>query len=266
MRFFPLRYTPSGYVVLLPGDRLSQVVDALIRTDYPEEFCLSPSFDPRFIAELMAAGFLVMSEKVEDPAAEAAAEETSVEGASAADSQGRKGPLLRYILLPKHHLERSVLFFPDLHAGKTIKRLLPRYELRAGVEFDRILNRCIEVHGGDWLTPPLQEAFRALGGLKNAGVRPYSFGLYREGILRAGEFGVVSGGVYTSYSGYYDENSAGMVQMILTGGYLRDRGFAFWDLGMPLAYKERFGARLLDRREFTELFRSAAAISPALEG
>ncbi|MDR3166911.1 MAG: leucyl-tRNA--protein transferase [Treponema sp.] len=255
MRFFPLRYTPSGHVVLLPGDRPFQVVNTLIKMDYPEEFCLSPSFDPRFITELMAAGFLVMSEKIEDPAAG----EDSGEGLLV-----RKHPPFRYILLPKYHLERAVLFFPDLHVGKTLKRLLSRYELRAGIEFDRILNRCAEVHGKDWLTPPLQETLRVIGGLKDTGVRLYSFGLYREGILRAGEFGVVCGGVYTSYSGYYDENSAGMVQMILTGGYLRDRGFAFWDLGMPLAYKERLGARLLDRGRFTELFRKAAAISPAL--
>jgi leucyl/phenylalanyl-tRNA--protein transferase len=103
---------------------------------------------------------------------------------------------------------------------------------------------------------------RAIRNLKNTGTWSYSFGLYRDGVLRAGEFGVVSGGVYTSYSGYYDENSAGMVQMFLTGEYLRDRGFAFWDLGMPLAYKERLGGRLLNRGQFTELFRKAEAIVP----
>jgi Leu/Phe-tRNA-protein transferase len=224
------------------------VVDALIKENYPEEFCLSPSFKPSFIAELMAAGFLVMSEKTGEPDGE--------------DGGGpvRKNPFPQYILLPKYHLERSVLFFPDLHAGKTLKRLVPRYELRPGAEFDHILDRCAEVHGGDWLTPPLRGAVKAIRDLKNAGARPCSFGLYRDGVLRAGEFGVISGGVYTSYSGYYDENSAGMVQMFLTGEYLRDRGFAFWDLGMSVAYKKRLGGRLLDRGQFTELFRKAAGM------
>jgi Leu/Phe-tRNA-protein transferase len=253
-----LRYTPAGYAVILPGDRPSRVVDALIREGYPEEFCLSPSFEPSFIAELMAAGFLVMSERTGEPAGEEAAGEDGVE-------PGRKHPFPQYILLPKYHLERSVLFFPDLHAGKTLKRLVSRYELRPGAEFDQILDRCAEVHGDDWLTPPLQGAIRAIRNLKNTGARSCSFGLYRNGVLRAGEFGVVSGGVYTSYSGYYDENSAGMVQMFLTGAYLRDRGFAFWDLGMPLAYKERLGGRLLKRGQFTELFRKAAGIVPDLD-
>jgi hypothetical protein len=55
-----------------------------------------------------------------------------------------------------------------------------------------------------------------------------------------------------------------MVQMFLTGEYLRDRGFAFWDLGMPIPYKERLGARTLDRGGFTNLFRRAAGILPDL--
>jgi Leu/Phe-tRNA-protein transferase len=248
-----LRYNSLGYAVILPGDRPSQAVDALIAADYPEEFCLSPSFAPPFVAELMAAGFLVMSAKILGPA-----------GAGAAGKSGggpaRRQPFLPYILLPKYHPERSVLFFPDLHVGKTPKRLLPRYELRADAEFDRILSRCAEVHGGDWLTPPLRRTIRAIRNLANAPVRPCSFGLYREGVLRAGEFGVMAGGIYTSYSGYCDENSAGTVQMILTALYLRDRGFACWDLGMPLAYKEKLGARLLDRGGFRELFRKAAAM------
>jgi hypothetical protein len=176
-------------VVVFPGDRLFRVVDALIAGGYPEEFCLSPSFDPHFVAELMAAGFLVVSAKTGGP------EEAGKAGGGPA-GKGSPG----YILLPKYHLERSILFFQDLRAGKTLKRLLPRYELRPGAAFDRILDRCAEVHGDDWLTPPLREAVRAIRGLKNTGVRPYSFGLYRDGLLRAGEFGVVSGGVYNSYS------------------------------------------------------------------
>jgi Leu/Phe-tRNA-protein transferase len=92
----------------------------------------------------------------------------------------------------------------------------------------------------------------------NTGVKPAAFGLYRDGELVAGEFGVVSGRVYTSYSGYKDEDSAGTVQLALTGRYLRDTGFAFWDLGMPLDYKDRLGARNISPRLFVELFRKAS--------
>jgi Leu/Phe-tRNA-protein transferase len=86
-------------------------------------------------------------------------------------------------------------------------------------------------------------------------VRPLSFGVYRDGILRAGDFGILAGRVYTSYSGYYDEDNAGAVQMVLTAKYLESLGMPFWDLGMPLEYKDALGARNVNPVQFVELFR-----------
>jgi Leu/Phe-tRNA-protein transferase len=88
-------------------------------------------------------------------------------------------------------------------------------------------------------------------------VRPESFALYRDGNLVAGEFGVRSGRVYTSYSGYYDENNAGTVQLILTARYLQERGDAFFDLGMPLDYKTDLGATDISPEEFVKRFRTS---------
>jgi Leu/Phe-tRNA-protein transferase len=243
-------------ILISPKDDPHRIVDLMLKTGYAEEFCAAVSFDPPFIARLMDAGFLVMS-------------------ASRGGGQ--------YILLPKLHLVRSVLFFDRLHVKKSVRRFLPRYELRFDGDFDRILDRCVAIHGDDWLTPPLVDAIRALrakpqsgfasefrGGARfghdapalsaargrgDGGPWPVSFGVYRDGELRAGEFGVVSGPVYTSYSGYYDEDNAGTVQMILTARFLRDRGFAFFDLGMPLDYKYDLGAQDLSPRHFVELFR-----------
>jgi hypothetical protein len=45
--------------------------------------------------------------------------------------------------------------------------------------------------------------------------------------------------------------------LVLTGRYLRDCGFAFWDLGMPMEYKDHLGARNIGPRCFVELFRRA---------
>jgi Leu/Phe-tRNA-protein transferase len=235
-----LRYTQSGHVFIRPEDDLDWIVDALLITNYNEEFCLALDFEPVFIAELMAAGFLVMSM-----------------GFDTGTDDPPDAP--RFLLMPKLHLERSVLFWEDLREGKTIRRLLPRYKLRVDTDFDYILGHCAAVHGDAWLTEPLLASIRQIRLMKNVLVRPISFGVYRDGVLRAGEFGVVAGGVYTSYSGYRDEDSAGTAQMILTGRWLRDRGFAFWDLGMPLDYKDRLGARNISPREFVELFRGGLA-------
>lgn len=244
-----MRFGPTGHALLLPEDlpdlsSADRAAELLAELGYGEEFCLSPSFEPAFIGTLMYAGFLVMSARIKGPS----------------------GPL--WAALPKLHVSRSLLSFKDLHETRTGQRLAKRCELRQDEDFDRILDSCVRVHGVDWLSPPLLAAFRALrsrsaalNGLL-AGLRMTSFALYRQGRLIAGEFGVLVGGAYTSYSGYRDEDSAGTVQLILTARQLRDTGYALWDLGMPMDYKTALGARTADRRAFLEAFRSARGSRP----
>jgi Leu/Phe-tRNA-protein transferase len=239
-----LRYTQSGHIFIQPGDDPDCLVDAMLRTGYREEFCLALDFDPVFLADLMTAGFLVMSVSLPEDGDK-----------DNSDNDNEHSP--PFLLLPKLHLERSILFWDALRETKSARRLLRRYELRCDKDFDLILENCVRIHGDGWLTSPLRESIRCIRRIPNCPVRIVSFGVYREGELKAGEFGVIAGRVYTSYSGYYDEDSSGTVQMLLTGRYLRDRGFAFWDLGMPLNYKERLGAKNVSPAEFVELFRGA---------
>jgi len=213
----------------------------MLETGYGGDFCVSLDFDPDFIAGLMEAGFLVMSGKFGD---------------QAEDSPDSKDAAF-YLPLPKLHLVRSALFFDNLHVKKSIRRHLDRYELRPDEDFDLILDRCVEVHGDDWLTPPLVAAIRDIRRRGFRGVYPMSFALYRDGKLVAGEFGVRVGRVYTSYSGYYEESNCGTVQLILTTRCLRERGFDFFDLGMPLGYKNDLGAMDISPAEFVRLFRMA---------
>jgi Leu/Phe-tRNA-protein transferase len=232
-----LNYTITGFIYISAEDDPDLIVDAMLDTAYSEEFCVSLDFDPAFIARLMEAGFLVMSTAVEQ------------------EEEGDPS----HILLPKLHLVRSALFFQNLHVKKSIQRFLGQYELRVNEDFEFILDRCVEVHGGDWLTPPLVDAIKEIRRTAGAGAniaRPVSFGVYRDGKLAAGEFGVIAGRVYTSYSGYYDEDNAGTVQLIKTTRWLEDNGFAFFDLGMPLDYKADLGAVDISPERFVELFRS----------
>ncbi|MDR1128026.1 MAG: GNAT family N-acetyltransferase [Treponema sp.] len=243
------RYTRSGHLFFRPGDNLDRLVDLMLQTGYQEEFCLALDFDPFFLADLMAAGFLVMSASL-GPA----------DGEDGEDGDsGQEGQEPRFLLLPKLHLVRSVLFWDELRETKSARRMLKSYELRYNSDFDLILENCVRTHGDGWLTAPLCESIRQIREIPGCPVQPVSFGVYREGELKAGEFGIIAGRVYTSYSGYHDENSSGTVQMLLTARWLRDRGFAFWDLGMPLDYKERLGARNLSPARFVGLFRGAAA-------
>jgi len=237
-----LKYTLSGYIYISPQDDCKEVVNAMLETDYSEEFCIAEDFSPKFTAKLMEAGFLVMSMNISE-----------------------ENPY--YILLPKLHLVRSALFYENLYIKKSIRRIIDReagaYELRADAEFNLIVDRCVEKHGCDWLTPPLVASIKKIR--KDAGSNsplspcshayPASFALYYKGELVAGEFGVVCGKVYTSYSGFYDKDNAGTVQIVLTTRYLQENGFSFFDMGMPLDYKADLGSVDISPEEFVKLFR-----------
>ena len=230
---------PTGHIFIDPKDDLDRVVDTMLTVNYNEEFCLAKDFDEDFIRRLMEAGFLVMSTALKDEV----------------DTEESQEPF--YILLPKLHLARSALFFPELHIKKSIRSFLSRYELRVDTDFEFILDKCVETHGADWLTPPLVAVLKSLKKKKESGAQPFSFAVYRDGELKAGEVGVRMGRVYTSYSGYYEEANAGTVQMILMVRWLENMGFDFLDLGMPLDYKSGLGARDISPRHFVALFRSA---------
>ena len=252
-----LKFGDAGCLVIFPEDDCNAVVDQIIADDYDDEFCFALDFKPEFVARLMEAGFLVMSANIRNKNEE---------------------PV--YILFPKLHLWRSALFFENLHVKKSIRRNLNLYELRPDAEFDYILGRCIEKHGSDWLTPPLVDCIKKIrhgeGVKRPASFKnnfsdpsntvtnsllptsfpyPATFGLYRGSRLVAGDFGVVCGNVYTSYSGYYDEDNAGTTQLILTTRYLQEHGFSFFDLGMPMDYKTMLGAEDINMKRFVELFR-----------
>ncbi|MDR0303086.1 MAG: GNAT family N-acetyltransferase [Treponema sp.] len=237
-----LNYTLSGHIYISPQDDCRKIVDAMLATEYDMDFCLAEDFSPDFVASLMEAGFLVMSMNL---------------------SQDNTAP--EFILLPKLHLVRSALFFENLHIKKSIRRFLTRYELRPDAEFERIVDRCVEKHKSDWLSPPLVDCIKKIRAARpkpEAGrlvptpnAYPASFALYREGKLIAGEFGVVCGKVYTSYSGFYDEDNAGTVQLVLATRHLQEQGFSFFDLGMPLDYKNDLGAVDIYPEEFVRIFR-----------
>jgi Leu/Phe-tRNA-protein transferase len=246
---YPLRFTPSGMIFMGPEDDCDAVVNAMLKLNYSEEFCVALDWDIAFIARLLKAGFLVMSESILDQ-----------------DQWGK--PVYRDIVLPKLHLVRSALFFPELHVKRSVRSHLKGYELRFDADFEIIAGKCLKTHGDGWLRPSLMASFFALRAQNDAGEapspRPVSFGLYRDGKLAAGEFGVICGGVYTSYSGYREENNAGTVQMILMARWLEERGFDFLDFGMPLDYKSDLGARNISPGHFVDLFRKAQKTFPAV--
>ena len=83
-------------------------------------------------------------------------------------------------------------------------------------------------------------------------VRLYSVEVWNAdtGALAGGELGYSVGGIYSSLTGFSEEDAAGSVQLLALGQLLTKCGFEYWDLGMDLDYKRRLGAELIPRSEF----------------
>jgi Leu/Phe-tRNA-protein transferase len=225
-----LSYSGSGFPIIMPpedGDALADYLEAI----YPDEFCVSASFDADFVDELCFSGFIPMA-LVDESAGE--------------------------LLIPKLHTVRSLLEPRGVEVTRTARRASGRYCLGLDERFDEVLGNCVAVHGDDWLRPPLLECWKELFATRSSRRSSFSsMELYEEGELVAGEIGVFAGGSYTSLTGYYSRSGAGTVQLAATARYLEAIGASLWDLGMPLDYKRSLGARNVSRAEFLELFRAA---------
>jgi arginyl-tRNA---protein transferase len=225
-----LSYSGSGIPFIRPpedGDALADWLEAA----YPDEFCASMSFDPSFVDELCASGFIPMA--------------TGEEG------QGE-------FLIPKLHTVRSVLSPPEVAVTRTVRRESSRYDFSLDSRFGEVLDSCLETHGDDWLRPPLLACWKELFATRDSRRSRFaSMELYREGRLVAGEIGVFAGACYTSLTGFRRESGAGTVQLAAAGRYLEACGARLWDLGMPLDYKATLGAHNVSRSEFLTLFRAA---------
>jgi Leu/Phe-tRNA-protein transferase len=230
-----LAYAGQGFPFVMPPEDCDGLADWM-EAAYPDEFCLSLSFDPDFLDCLCGSGFIPMA--------------TEAEGG-------------RELLVPKMHVVRSVLRPREARVTRTARRESARYSFALDTRFDEVLEACARTHGEDWLRPPLRECWRELHATSRARASRFaSMELYSGGRLVAGEIGVFAGACYTSLTGFRAEPGSGTVQLAAAAGYLERAGVLLWDLGMPLPYKRSLGAREVTRAEFLRLFREARAVRP----
>ena len=240
-------YTANGDIIISRKDDPDLIIDKLIENDEYDnlERGIGLSFSAKYISNLMYSGFYITSDILN--------KETLWFDDDDDVNNFDFFPLLNIWAV------QTVLFFDDLHISKSIKRLLNKYELKINFDFNNVLDCIINYHGSRWITAPLKETLIKLNkGRYNA--KAISFEVYRDGGLKAGEIGIVTGNIYTSYSGFYHEPSAGSVQLALMLNYLKDNDFIFCNFGTDDSeknniYKRKFGSRYIDRRDFIKLWR-----------
>lgn len=176
--------------LLLPSDTPEEsvahadaVADSLCAAPHKGDFCWSPCRAPDFYAALCRAGFLPITSPVggwTDPLA--------------SHGVGGKGSLL----LPKLHQMRCVILLPhDLRPARSTRKRAARFELSIDTCLDAVVDGCIAQHGLNWLGY-VRDTFEHLHATPRCGVSAHSIEVWdKEGMLVAGEIGVVAGAVYT---------------------------------------------------------------------
>jgi Leu/Phe-tRNA-protein transferase len=217
-----------------------EVLHTHIYPDLEHEFYWDDSWDPTFYVDLARAGFISIAHPHPDV-----------------------GPLL----LPQIQTSYAVLDWENLHYSRNLRRLLRSdrlaredIELRVGHSVERVLERIFAYHEHRWILDPYAKLLRKLPTTDPARFAIHGIELWsrERDALVAGELGYTIGRTYTSLTGFCSRDDRelrhfGTLQMVLLAERLRDRGYAFWNLGHPdLPYKQAIGAQTVPRAEFLE--------------
>jgi len=168
--------------------------------------------------------------------------------------------LSRDMLVIRHHFHKMIITPESLHipknTGKYIRKRFADYTVRFNCDFEQTVSNLLEAYPETWLCEPLLSVFRNIHNNPDDMLSVDSVEIYNpDGELVAGELGFVNRNIYTSLTGYHKESDIGMVQMSVLGMLLFKSGFAYWDLGMEIPYKTRYGAIKCGREEQAEFFK-----------
>ena len=241
-------YNLNGDIIIEKNDNPDGIIDKIIgNNEYDKlERGIGLTFDKKFICDFMFSGFYITSDILNKKTLWF-------------DLDSMDNKKFGYFPLLNIWKIQTVLFFDNLHISKSINRILKNYELRINYNFKNVLNNIIESHGNIWITPPLKKTLLKLN--KNSyKAKAISFEVYKDGELKAGVIGIKTGKIYTSYSGFYNESSAGSVQLAMMLNYLKDNNYIFCNFGTDDSiknnlYKRKLGAVYIDRSDFIKLWR-----------
>ena len=155
---------------------------------------------------------------------------------------------------------RCILRWPDLHVSKIAKNRSSKFHLSVNSAFEQVLAGVNKQHGSNWIYPPIQQVLRCLHTAPKGAyeARAVTFELWdAQKNLLAGDVGVIVGGVYTSFSGFYVKDGVGTIQILAMAKLLEKSGFSFLDLGQFIEYKKGLGSVVIPRAEFLTAYHSA---------
>jgi leucyl/phenylalanyl-tRNA---protein transferase len=147
---------------------------------------------------------------------------------------------------------RAVITPDTAHVPKRLRTLMRRgeYEVRYNQDFETIMLQCQARHGTGWLTDDLISVYREVRDLGFLA----TIGLYRDGRLVSGMFGIEMGEAFTAMSMFHTEDNTGALVFAQCASEVCAKGrWRYVDFGLQNANFARYGATEMPTQQFLAL-------------
>ena len=156
---------------------------------------------------------------------------------------------------------RALLFFDEVHIGRSLRREMGRGSLNFSVDrdFRAVIRGCAAAprpgQDGTWIGKPIEKAYTAFHDAGDA----HSVEVWDGDDLAGGLYGVDSGGAFTGESMFHRRSGASKLALLHLIEHLRERGAKWLDCQVMTPHMEALGARLVARSKFLDLLATAQA-------
>lgn len=149
---------------------------------------------------------------------------------------------------------RAVLFFDELHVGRSVRKEQKRspFSFTIDRDFASVIAACASAErpdqDGTWIEPPIVRAYTRLHQAGDA----HSVEVWDGETLVGGLYGVDSGGVFTGESMFHHAPHASKLALLFLIEHLRARGAKLLDCQVMSPHMKALGAREISRGKFLD--------------
>ena len=156
---------------------------------------------------------------------------------------------------------RAVIFFDELHVGRSLRKAQKRapFTFTIDRDFPAVIRACAESErpdqDGTWIAPEIIAAYTRFHAAGDA----HSVEAWEDGTLVGGLYGVDAGGVFTGESMFYRRPDASKLALLFLVEHLQARGVTFIDCQVMTPHMRYLGARDIGRGKFLDLLAETQA-------
>jgi len=149
---------------------------------------------------------------------------------------------------------RAVIFFDELHVGRSLRKVQKRAELTFTIDrdFPAVIAECAAAdrpdQDGTWIAPAMIAAYTRLHEAGDA----HSVEVWEGDTLVGGLYGVDCGGLFTGESMFHRRPEASKLALLFLIDHLRERGATLLDCQVMTPHMEALGAREISRGRYLD--------------